>query len=137
MSPSLAYARVRSAFPGPGGLYGIRGVHAEVVAAAALGPDRLFQATFAVSPEAMQSAQPGTYQIQAVLERRFWPPWGWHGRAVSGPVTVLIDSDARVSDRDRHSQERLILSARYYLASHQPDAARKAAAELTARIADS
>ncbi len=103
----------------------------EGLAAAAVGPDGQSVASFAVSPTAMQTAKPGTYQIQAVLERGFWPPWAWHGRVVSRPVTVVVENG--LAERDTRLQERLILSAHYYLASHQPGEAHKVALELSAR----
>lgn len=94
---------------------------------------RINRLVLGVSPEAMASAPAGTYQIQALLEQGFWPPWRWHGRLTSAAVTVVVRPAAPGGDNERLQRERLTLSARYYLLAKRPDDAYRAAVDLAGR----
>lgn len=108
-------------------------IQSEQASGASVDGHHLHHARFGVSPETMVSARPGTYRIQAILERGYWPPWRWHGRVESAAVTVVVRSPADAKDRERLEQERLILSAQYDLARRRWDAAHQAALQLVTR----
>jgi len=95
---------------------------------ALLARGRTHTIVLAAEPESMANATPGTYQITAVLEKGFWPPWGWRGRVESAPVTVVVSAGG-----DQFEHERLGLSAQFYLAARRPEDARRVATELVAR----
>jgi hypothetical protein len=89
------------------------------------------------SPEAMANVRPGAYRIRAVLETPSWMLWGWRGRKVSQPVTVVVRDGSKAGDRrDELEKERLRRTADFYIGTERFAEAEKAARQLLAQEPD-
>jgi tetratricopeptide (TPR) repeat protein len=97
------------------------------------GGRHLHTVTLVATPAATAQSPPGVYRLRAVVHV---PPWhlaGWHGRAVSAPISVAV----RARDDGKEGlgvleQRRLTYAAKYYLSVGQPAEARRLAEELRA-----
>ena len=85
------------------------------------------------SPQAMADVRPGAYRVRAVLETPPWILWGWRGRRVSPPVTIVV-RDASKSGYKRQTLEtqRISLAADFYIAAARFVEAEQAVRELLA-----
>ena len=85
--------------------------------------------TLAAAPEETSRISPGTYHVRAVLETPFWLRWGWRGRAVSLPVTIVVRAQGPGVASDLEVQ-RTARTADYYIRFSRFAEAHAAAAEL-------
>ena len=95
--------------------------------------------TWAAGPEETSRIPPGTYHVRGVLETPLWMVWGWRGRAVSAPISIVVRAAGDGVSRELDAQ-RLARSADYYLALGRFAEAHAAATELVSvkpREADS
>jgi hypothetical protein len=90
---------------------------------------QVYTITEVASPEAAAGVPPGAYRVRAVVETPAWMLWGWRGRALSQPVTIVVRDPSRAGDkRESLEKQRLARVAGFYIA-----AARFTEAEGTAR----
>jgi cytochrome c-type biogenesis protein CcmH/NrfG len=69
-----------------------------------------------------------------VLETPPWMLWGWRGRKVSSPVTIVVRDAAKAGDkRDALEKQRLQRTADFYLGTERFADAEKTARQLVAR----
>jgi hypothetical protein len=94
-------------------------------------------AILAAGPDETAAVAPGTYRFRAVIETPPWMLWGWRGRQVSQPVTVVVrDPSEAGSKRDALEKQRLQRTADFYLGTERFEEAEKAARQLVAREPD-
>lgn len=94
-------------------------------------------AMLAAGPDETAAVAPGLYRFRAVLETPSWLLWGWRGRQVSQPVTVVVrDASKAGSKRDTLESERLRRTAAFYISTTRFEEAEKAARQLVARQPD-
>lgn len=87
--------------------------------------------TFTLGPDATAAMQPGTFRFRAVLETPLWLRWGWTGRVVSAPVTVVIvDSSQAGERREELDVQRLALLAGFHTTAGRFGDAHQSATQL-------
>jgi hypothetical protein len=97
---------------------------------------QVYTVTHVASPEAMAAVRPGAYRVRAVIETPSWMLWGWRGRQVSQPVTVVVRDAKAAGTRDALEKQRLQRTADYYLGTERFAEAEKAARQLLAHEPD-
>ncbi|HUE89217.1 MAG TPA: tetratricopeptide repeat protein [Vicinamibacterales bacterium] len=94
---------------------------------------QVYTVTQVASPEAMANVRPGAYRIRAVLETPSWMLWGWRGRKVSQPVTIVVrDASQAGGTRAALETQRLGRVADFYIATERFADAEKTARQLLA-----
>ena len=89
--------------------------------------------TLGVAPDTSTSIAAGTYQVRAVVDPPFWPPWRWRHRVTSAPVTITVqeaNAPATGSSSDDAELRRLTESAAFYLRVKRFADAQRVASEL-------
>ena len=85
--------------------------------------------TWSAGPEATSRIPPGTYSVRGALETPLWIAWGWRGRALSAPTTIVVRA-AAAGAPNALSAQRLARTADYYVARGDFARAHTAATEL-------
>jgi hypothetical protein len=81
---------------------------------------QVYTVTEVASPEAAAGVRPGAYRVRAVLETPRWMLWGWRGRKVSQPVTIVVLDASKPGDkRDALERQRLARAADFYIGAEQ------------------
>jgi hypothetical protein len=97
----------------------------------------VYTLTQVASPEATAAVRPGAYRVRGVLETPPWMLWGWRGRKVSSPVTIVVRDAAKAGDkRDALEKQRLQRTADFYLGTERFADAENAARQLIAQVPD-
>jgi hypothetical protein len=94
---------------------------------------QVYTVTEVASPEAMKDIRPGAYRVRAVLETPSWILWGWRGRKVSSPVTIVVrDASKSGEKRAALEKERLARTADFEIAAGRFGEAEQTARQLLA-----